>query len=109
MLSCIQTNHGELSVVLGNKNFRIGLSLQKVLEYLEFDESSSKVIDRRAETSTDVLQHLVEVKADRQLDELVCLMTECKAVTLVLNVLCEVVSLVHEQFKLIQWESAIAL
>lgn len=109
MLLVIHAYNRELAVVLGNQDLRICLRLQKVLENLEFDELTLQVIDRRAETGSDILQHLIEVKAYGQLDELIGLVTERETVTLILYVLGEMVSLVHEQFKLIERETAIAL
>lgn len=91
MFLAVETNYGELSVVLGYKNLSIGLCLQQILEDLKLDESSTKVIDRRAKTCTNVLKHFEEVKTDCQLDELICLMTESKAVAFVLNILGQVI------------------
>ena len=55
MLIIVQTNYGEFSVILRNENFRVSLCLQEVLEYLKFYETTTQIIDGRAETCTNIL------------------------------------------------------
>ena len=109
MLVLIQSDDRELLVVLCNQNLIVGLALQQVLENLQLDELTLKVVHRRSEAILDILEHLIEVQRYRQLDECILLVSEYEAVTLILNVLGQVVSLVYKQFKLIKAESSVAL
>lgn len=45
MLVIIQMNHRELTIVLGDKYLRVCLCFQQILEYLQFYEAASEVID----------------------------------------------------------------
>ena len=101
MLIIVQTNYGEFSVILRNENFRVSLCLQEVLEYLKFYETTTQIVNGRAETCTNILQHFIKIKTDCQLDEFIHLVTESQAVTLILNILCQMICLIHKQFKLI--------
>ena len=101
MLIIVQTNYGEFSVILRNENFRVSLCLQEVLEYLKFYETTTQIVNGRTETCTNIKQHFILFKNDCQLDELIHLVTESQAVTLILNILCQMISLIHKQFKLI--------
>lgn len=109
MLVIVHSYYSKLPVVLCDKNLRICFCLQQILENLQLYKATAKVIDRRAETSANVLQHLVKVKTDGQLYKLVRLVAEGQTVAFVLNVLCQVVCLVDKQLKFLQWKTAVTL
>ena len=54
MLVLIQSDDRELLVVLCNQNLIVGLALQQVLENLQLDELTLKVVHRRSEAILDI-------------------------------------------------------